>query len=280
MAPYTSGAPTAVAEVFIPTGALTKRQQKRRRDDGSISMVNTATDAAIAMNSIEFMDLLSNCKNTADIKTYTQSPMKPPIVSHTSESTKEHDHSAPSNNGSSWGFSSWGFGGGANTSGDVIGDESSSIHLSDHDCLSESAKESNQPSRFLCTSHETVSEYIGRLWFLSDEKGVRFRETIRVLSISADGQSSTVECTSQYHNGSRWVDCSKVICKFSSVPLVSIGNGDQSGNEDQGARVKMSLDSEILVWLPLPKAASRAVGKKITSAFETAALVFFEELAS
>lgn len=275
MAPHFSGASAAISEVFIPTAtaATVKRQGKRRRDDVSISMVNTASDAAIAMNSIKFMDLLSNSKNSADIKTYTQSLMKPLIESHTSESNKEDDHSQPSNAGSSWGFSRWGFGGGANTSEDVTADESSSIDSSDHECLSESAKESK------CTSYETVSEYIGRLWFLSDKKGIQFRETVRVLSVSTDGQSSTVECTSQYQKGSQWVDCSKVICKFSSVPLVSVSNGDQSGNEDKGARVKMSLDSELLVWLPLPQAASRAVGKKITSAFETAALEFFGELA-
>lgn len=41
----------------------------------------------------------------------------------------------------------------------------------------------------------------------------------------------------------------------------------------------MILDYELLVWLPLPKTASNAVGKKVSSVFETVAIDFFEELA-
>ena len=98
-----------------------------------------------------------------------------------------------------------------------------------------------------------------------------------------DGQSSTVECTTQYHNGSRWVDCSRVTCNFASVPIGPVG--DTSGVQREGnivndARVKMTLDCEVLVWLPLPKAASNAVGKKISSVFKTVALDFFDKLAS
>lgn len=113
------------------------------------------------------------------------------------------------------------------------------------------------------TTHETVTEYKAKkIWFLpSMRDGVRFRETIRVISISADGKLSTVECTTQYHNGSRWVDCARVLCKFTSDVLDS--------------KVKMSLENEVLVWLPLPKIAIRAVGKKILTVFEQAALDFF-----
>jgi len=236
-------------------------------------MVNTATDAAIAMNSIKFMELLSGEKKADDIKTYTQALQRLAIVDHTSASIEQHDHSTPNENISSWGFSNWIFAPGNN--------EPNSVHSTSHDCLPKSINESIHPSKYTCTSHETVSEYIGRLWFLPASKGaIRFRETIRVLAMSSDGQSSTVECISQYHNGSEWIDCSKLVCKFSSVPLDSVGNGEEQESGDQEAKVRMSLDSEILVWLPLPKVASRAVGKKISSVFESVALDFFEELAS
>lgn len=255
-----SDASPTVAELFISTNRG-RRDKTRSRSN----MVNSATDAAIAINSIEFMDLLAGSKNTADVRTYTQGPMQPTI-------DPPIDHSAPNDNanGSLWGFSSWVLGGGLKDKDTEHNEPNSTKELKQH------------------TSHETVTEYVGRLWFLPESKGgIRFRETIRVLTISHNDQSSTVECTTQYHNGSEWVDCSKVICKFSSKQhVVPVGGNDEqqhdnNNNTGQGVlKVKMSLDSEILVWLPLPKVASKAVGKKIISAFETAALDFFEELAS
>lgn len=245
-------------------------------------MVNSATDAAIAMNSIKFLELLSVEKAAADLKTYTQSPMQPPTttVGHTSTTSiiEQHTQSTQNESGSSWGFSSWIFASG-NTE-----QPKSNMHSNNHDCLPNESihSSSKQHTITTCTSHETVSEYNARLWFLPASKGViRFRETIRVLEISHDGQSSTVECLSQYHNGSEWVDCSKLVCKFSSVGS-KFENGEQQeiSSKDEESKVRMALDSELLVWLPLPKAASRAVGKKISSVFESVALGFFEELAS
>ena len=63
------------------------------------------------------------------------------------------------------------------------------------------------------------------------------------------------------------------------MPFVSVeDNSWRRRNKDQRVSVQMSLDGEILVWLPLPKAASKAVGKKIISTFKAAALDFFHEL--
>lgn len=78
------------------------------------------------------------------------------------------------------------------------------------------------------------------------------------------------------------------MCKFSSVIILdSVGNKNDGEEQEENwsedeeeVKVKMALDSELLVWLPLPKAASNAVGKKISSVFEAVALDFFEELAS
>ena len=42
----------------------------------------------------------------------------------------------------------------------------------------------------------------------------------------------------------------------------------------QLSKVKMTLDTEILVWLPLPSMASRAVQKKIGSVFEEIVVEF------
>ena len=61
------------------------------------------------------------------------------------------------------------------------------------------------------------------------------------------------------------------MCRFVSVEN-NVVKGKRLG-------VKMTLDCELLVWLPLPKAASKAVGKKISSVFESVAIDYFEALA-
>jgi hypothetical protein len=42
----------------------------------------------------------------------------------------------------------------------------------------------------------------------------------------------------------------------------------------------MSLDCKLLIWLPLPPAARRAVARKIIAVFESVAVAFFDELAT
>ena len=246
---------TATTEVFIATSAPYRRRQ--RSDDivssssshRSVMVVNTASDAAVAINSEQFMNILVGRKGSANVNTYTQA------IEHDYEDNCTH-HSQTKTKGGSWKFSRWIFGGGEDTS--LSRDDDTNCN----NCLSNS---SEVPS-----SHETITEYIGKLWFLSDEKGMRFRETIRVISISSDGRSSTVQCISQYHNGTKWIDCSKVICTFH---VDSRGNNNKKDKD----RVKMVLESEILIWLPLP---SRAVRKKIMHVFEEAALAYFDELAA
>lgn len=214
--------------------------------------MSSPIDAAAAINSERFINLLVGEKGSKDVNTYTQK---------LSSSNSGHDRHVMSN---TWGISKW----------MMFGDRSSSAddgNSNDNNSLVTTLTPSidNHTS----SSHETITEYKASLWFLSNSKGMRFRETIRILSISPDGQSSTVECISQYHNGSKWVDCSKVICNFSSVPITKQNSKDDT-------RVRMILDGEVLVWLPLPKSAARAVGKKIINVFEQVALTFFDELAT
>jgi len=288
MEPYTSDASPSIPEVFIATAAPINKGQKHRRDARSIhAMVTSATDAAIAMNSIKFMELLSNNKAADDIKTYTQTPTIDGlrVGDHApTSSIEQHNQSTPDDGGgSSWSLSSWIF---ASGNAEKASD-SSSGHLSNsnHDCLFHKTTNKQHTPKTCTTSHETVSEYNGRLWFLPADKGtIRFRETIRVISISADGQSSSIECISQYFNGTVWVDCSKVVCNFSSVPIGNAENENSGEPQEyikgEQVKVRMVLESELLVWLPLPKLASNAVSKKISSVFESVALNFFGELAS
>ncbi len=229
---------------------------------GSSMVTNTAKDAAMAMNSIGFITHLASYKESDDIKSYKQS-MQP------SDFKKSNNNETTSTRG----FYSWiGLGGIMNRSNNTR----STSHL-----LGFNNGESNHQSTShysQTTAHETVTEYNARkIWFLpSLKEGVRFREIIRVLSISTDGRSSTVECTTQYHNGSRWVDCARVLCKFSSD--VKDSTPELRKNDHGPKRIKMCLENEVLIWLPLPKAAIKAVGKKILSVFEQAALDFFHDL--
>ena len=108
-------------------------------------------------------------------------------------------------------------------------------------------------------SASTTTEYTGNLWFMRN-KGIRFRETVRISEISRDGKTATVECITKYRAKGRWHDCSKVTCKLSAA--------------DRG--INMVTDSEVLVSLPLPGLAGKAVRSKISSAFESAAEAFFD----
>jgi len=234
-------AKTSTTETFIATSNRSRLHTSKKMQ------VSSPLDAATAINSERFINLLVGEKGSKDVKTYTQK---------LSSSNSDQNRHVISN---TWGISKW----------MMFGDRSSS---NDNDFLPTTSTPSidNHTS----SSHETITEYKASLWFLSNKsKGMRFRETIRILSISPDGQSSTVECISQYHNGSKWVDCSKVICYFLSVAI-------SNQNSKDNTKVKMILDGEVLVWLPLPKTAARAVGKKIINVFEQAALTFFDELAT
>lgn len=224
----------------------------------SLVTTNTAEDAALAMNSVEFISHLASYKESDDVQSYRQVG-KPKVEVGGGGSTIIMESSNKERTRS---LTSWiGLGGMTNNRSN---DPTESNYLS-----------TSHPARTRTTNHETVTEYnANKIWFLpSVNKGVRFRETIRVLSISTDGRSSTVECSTQYFLGSRWVDCSRVLCKLENN--IQSSGGRHHNKVPRHQNVKMSLESEVLIWLPLPKAAIRAVRKKIVSVFEEAALDFF-----
>ena len=276
--------------VFIATRAYAKSSPKQQENNSSpssrvkmhSSIVATATDAALAMNSVKFMEMLTGTKNSADINTYTQLYIQQSSDDDASASINEDIPVPKEISSPSWNFMSRIFGR-ENHVRVEAGNIPSPLHAHgdghyshNHECLATPLVNANQKSKSTCPTHETVSEYVGRLWFLPDSKGgIKFRETVRVISLSADGKSSTVECNTQYHNGNGWVDCSKIICRFLSVPLINRVGGDEGTSSERelnrhgdDAQVKMTLDCELLVWLPLPKTATKAVQKKIGSVFE------------
>lgn len=231
----------------------------------SAKSVSSAIDAAMALNSIQFMEMLIGIKNAADIKTYTQSTK-----------TANDDHSPiKRDNEEIRSILSWtrriipSF---------VGGRLSSSVHEEMKDKTADSSHiKCSTPqikSTWIlsnpCPKHETVAEYVGQLWFLN-KGGIKFRETIKVVAISSDGRSSTVECNTEYHNGEKWISCSKIICEFRTHRYDEI---EGISKNDGSVGVKMHLTCELLVWLPLPSAAKKGVRNKISSVFKNVALEF------
>lgn len=232
-----------------------------------VKPVISATEAAVALNSIHFMERLIGVKNSAEVKTYTQSAN---VLATDYVHSRNGDATAtPGRTMFSWTknimpnilkqrFLS------SMQDDDVKITNNNSVHCS-------RSKSKWRISSNPCPTHETVAEYIGQLWFLN-KSGIRFRETMKVVAISPDGKSSTVECNTEYHNGSKWISCSKIICEFTSHSNDRDAEVRQN-SDDLG--VKMKLDCELLVWLPLPNAAKNGVKNKISSVFESVALDFF-----
>lgn len=249
------------------------------------AVVSTAADAAIAMNSIAFMNTLCGRKNTADVKTYTQtitSSMGHNSMPKTRDSSIEKRNTSKADDYDTtlptWTLLSVLFRNEEEVCPEISPEndyDSNTIHT---------AKTTIPPT----TSHETVAEYIGKLWFLPKNKAtIKFRETIRIISLGLDGETSTVECHTQYYDGQDWIDCSKVICHFSSVSNYQEGIKTNMNIDDASSssislqkKVKMKLECKLLVWLPLPSIASKAVRKKISSVFEEIVAEFFDDLAT
>ena len=289
-----------VTAAFINSqrGTTANQQQKIQQP----LIISTAADAAIALNSIAFMNSLCRRKNTADVRTFTQSiTASSSMVMH----PKQHDVAASVHN---------------SNDESCIEKKKQSASKDDDDTLPvwtlvnvffRNEKQQHCPQEKLITSpetttaqrnnnnnsklhtqptttsHKTVAEYMGKLWFLPKDKGtIQFRETIRIVSLGLDGGTSTVECLTEYYNGKgEWVDCSRVLCHFSSLDMTydEVKRGEtfdvgSTADDDVSllqSKVKMTLDCELLVWLPLPSVASKAVQKKISSVFEEIVTEFF-----
>jgi hypothetical protein len=285
--------------VFINSrrgGANTKTQQIQKPPQKTAVVVSTAADVAIAMNSLAFMNTLCGRKNTADVKTFTQAITSSMGHTNNSMQKKTYDSSIEKRNNASEGdddstLPSWTFLSVLFRNEDQVCRPEISPENDHHDSNSNNIHTTTKTTTTTIpptTSHETVAEYIGKLWFLPKNKGtIKFRETIRILSLGLDGGTSTVECHTQYYNGQDWIDCSKVICHFSSVSSnheegihTNVNDHDAaSSSSSMLQKVKMTLDCKLLVWLPLPSVASKAVQKKISSVFEEIVAEFFHELA-
>jgi len=205
----------------------------------SSSLSSTTEYAAAAMNSVAFLEKMIAEKNTADVKFY---------------------HAPPRNENE---------------------------HLKDDDSLlvpitsdEDDDKRNEHPRSF-----ETIVEYTGKLWFIPGG-GVRFRETIWIEPEQQqdNGKSSLiVHCDAQYHDGKTWVECSRVSCKFAEendcIAADKTKNScsdNEEGEERYG--VDMTLDSDLLVKLPLPGPAARAFQKLIVRTFEKAAISYYNDL--
>ena len=270
-------------------------QINTQQQPSSSSIIATAADAALALNSIDFMNLLSRRKNTADVRTFTQ-----PITIDNDDDVRASVHRKNSS-----------------SNDESCREKQQLSRLQDsendtplplwrllnvffrnnkqqqqHSCIQEQ-HHSSQTTKTKKTAYKTVTEYKGILWFLphKERSTIQFRETIRIISQSKDNTQSTIECLTEYYNGKReeWVDCSRILCHFTSL-----NDGDDDEEDDattttattattttrddtsmtRQSKVKMTLDTELLVWLPLPSMASRAVQKKIGSVFEEIVVEF------
>lgn len=114
------------------------------------------------------------------------------------------------------------------------------------------------PSNSECSAS---CEYSGNLWFLP--KGIAFRETMVVKGISKDENRAILECSSDYHNGKKWIQCARTTCEI------------ESSDETEGKKLRMVIKSDLLVRLPIPGIGNQ-VAKMISSTFQNAAVAFFQ----
>mmetsp|Transcript_28166 Transcript_28166/g.56658 ORF Transcript_28166/g.56658 Transcript_28166/m.56658 type:complete len:305 (-) Transcript_28166:1705-2619(-) len=273
------------------TNANPNNQQIQQQQQQT-AVVSTAADAALAINSIKFMNTLCGRKNTADVRTFTQSITSSMGNTNNVHVQTKNDSCIEKRNASRddddetlWTLLNVFF---RNEEQQDCPEIISPEENSDPNSSSSLHNKSNTSLPQSTSTHETVAEYIGKLWFLPKDKGtIKFRETIRIISLGLNGETSTVECHTQYYNGSEWVDCSKVLCHFTSLSTnyqqvrtdMINDDGDAASPASLQQKVKMTLDCELLVWLPLPSVASKAVQKKISSVFEEIVAEFFDELA-
>lgn len=130
------------------------------------------------------------------------------------------------------------------------------------DCLSSSDTSNSMRAHMVASC-----EYSGDLWFLP--RGVKFRETVLVKGISDDEKRAIVECSSDYHNGKRWVRCVKTTCEIDTTTIATIDN-DES---DTVGQLRMAVSSNVKVRLPVPGINGK-IERMINSTFQNALVAF------
>merc|ERR1712232_50673 len=129
----------------------------------------------------------------------------------------------------------------------------------------------SDPSEMLATTttaHKSMCEYTGKLWFMP-KKGIQFREIVQVKQLSSDSSLAFVECDTEYKVKDTWTNCSKVKCTMKY-------HNDHRDKSTLG----VLCQSDILVPIPLPRLAKRALNKKIESTFMAAIQTFLKKSAS
>jgi len=118
----------------------------------------------------------------------------------------------------------------------------------------------------------STCEYTGRQpWFKRRGGGIRFRDTIRVRDGGVDGVA--VECLTRYKHKGNWVDCSKVVCRFTIPPPTE--EDMTTGRRTKKSTVRMNMDSEVLLRAPL-FGISGAVKERNIRTFGSAAEDFYK----
>ncbi len=148
--------------------------------------------------------------------------------------------------------------------------------------------------------HHHIVEYTGRLWFLR-KTPVRFQEIVRLVGVSSCGMNSTVECITKYRatKKSEWVDCARVLCKFSRKRnneasekstntsehrglggIISYVGGKllDDAQQDGDDLLGMEIQSELLVGLPLFGIRGK-ITEQISKTFEEAANNYLANIA-
>ena len=127
----------------------------------------------------------------------------------------------------------------------------------------------SHPSEMLTTTtHKSICEYTGKLWFMP-KKGIQFREIVQVKQSSSDSSLAFVECDTDYKVKDTWMNCSKLKCTMKY-------HNDHRDKNTLG----VLCQSDILVPIPLPRLAKKALNKKIESTFMTAIRTFLKKSAS
>ena len=178
----------------------------RHHRDAAVGVgVNSTADAARAMNSISFINILCAQKNTADVRTYTQ---KSNTLSSSSSSSsswpllitifrKKHEEKSQENSTEKETSS--------NNNNSFNSSSSSSSGRKGHTAKNTEATISIPSSSLSKTisSHETVAEYTSILWFLPRSRGtIKFEETIRVQSMDQQVLKSVIHNITMEMSGS------------------------------------------------------------------------------
>mmetsp|Transcript_27862 Transcript_27862/g.42664 ORF Transcript_27862/g.42664 Transcript_27862/m.42664 type:complete len:303 (+) Transcript_27862:644-1552(+) len=149
------------------------------------------------------------------------------------------------------------------------------------------------------TTTTTSCEYTGHLWFLPKSKGIRFREKVYIVTLPSTSSSSSsstsssssstlpmtnppnnhkaIACQTSYHDGTKWIDCSKVTCQFRSSQEDQEDHGGDTPSSTPVPPLTLLVHTELLLNLPFPKFAIQKIRRKIGSVFQTAVESFLEK---